>query len=201
MALVICILLSLTIYGCKSRLWFILALTFAWYLESLIIVHIRMGLAFALFVFIYPRYRNPLWFIFLILIHYVVLLYLIMYFLISTGRIKIALSFVLMFFLFVFFTYSELLNELDQYRVYISVIPYENLIYFIFFAFVVASFFVMKEGVGWRLFNLIILAILSKLFLEQELGGRISSIIILFIVFFSTYPIIYKNRYAKKIIR
>ena len=191
--ILICLFLANAIFTCRTRLWFILAFTFTWYLESLAITHIRMGLAFAFFAFIYPRSRNPLWVFLLSLIHYAALLHLLIYIFIRSDRVQIAIAMGFCILFYSLLPWFEYFNELDQYRVYIIPMPddYLELGFFSIIAF--ASLLMVSSRIFWRFALVAALAIFAKLFLGIELGGRLSSILVLYSVLIAAHPILYKE--------
>jgi hypothetical protein len=198
LGLTICLLLSITIWMCRSRTWFILALTLAWYLESLAVIHIRMGLAFAILAFVYPRWRNPLWIIVLSLIHYSVLFYIFMYFIIRINRIQSITLVFLLITLYEFLPLLEGFSDFDQYRVYIKSIPLEYLELIFFGGIILVSLIVISPSFLWRLIIIAAIIFFSRLFLGIELGGRLSSILVLHSTLLIAFPILYKMSLTEK---
>jgi hypothetical protein len=196
--LIITAFLSFSIFACRSRFWYLLIITFAWYLESLAIVHIRMGLAFALFALIYPRWRNPLLIIIISLIHYSILFYLLFYIALRINRFFAALSLCLCVLLYNFASWVDYFSDFDQYRIYVDVIPDGYLSYAFFGILGITFFLTVYQGIFVRFVFLVAFVVLSKLFLGVELGGRLSSIFILYLALLAAYPVLYTTDFFRQ---
>lgn len=198
MGFFICIFLAITIFSCRSRFWYVLLFIFTWYLESLAVIHIRMGLAFALFALIYPRWRSPLCIVILSLIHYATLFYLMIYMILRFNRIQITALFLMGIIFYSILPWLEYFRELDQYRVYIIAISDHYLEYAFLVIAAFASLLMVSRGIFWRFALAAALATMAKLFLGVELGGRLSSILILYSVLIAAHPVMYNVNFFGK---
>ncbi len=193
-------LMFLALNRAYSRYWIVGLPVIFWYLESLLVVHLRMGVGLGLAMVLFTMKRagaNQMLFFLPALTHYASILPLLLRKVFFGGRRVGAGAFILGSVLIGSFDHLLLyFDQVDLFKVYLLAEDFN--MFSLYSSFLLIYLILSIQGRYYAQILLFLVLLLNiKLFAGHELGGRLSSALVISWSLMTLFPAFFRNTYSR----